>query len=137
MAIVLKPLSELLRHATQAIHKAFAAENRSALTIDRLTVLSQVINGPQKQRAIVEATGIDRSTLSELIRAMVKQGLVTSRRDQDDQRATLVSITVFGRREHRTAAASLVNAETALLDTLDPQHRAQLIRALVMLKLHD
>ncbi len=49
--------------------------------------------GPSRQAALAEALGLDASTVSRHVRALVDEGLVESSRDPDDGRATVLSIT--------------------------------------------
>jgi DNA-binding MarR family transcriptional regulator len=53
-------------------------------------------SGPSRQQALAEALGLDASTVSRHVRALVDEGLVESSRDPEDGRATLLTITAQG-----------------------------------------
>jgi MarR family transcriptional regulator, temperature-dependent positive regulator of motility len=48
------------------------------------------------QTQLVERTGIDRSTLADVVRRMLKKGLLQRRRTRDDARAYAVKLTGEG-----------------------------------------
>jgi DNA-binding MarR family transcriptional regulator len=50
------------------------------------------------QTQLVERTGIDRSTLADIVRRMLKKGLLQRRRTRDDARAYSVKLTEQGAR---------------------------------------
>ena len=58
-----------------------------------LTINSEI---KQSQTDIVESTGIDRSTLSDIVRRMVDSGLMARRRDKMDARSYVVALTPKG-----------------------------------------
>ena len=72
------------------------------------------------QTMLVEATGIDRSTLAEMVRRMLDRGLLSRSRTEQDARANAISITPTGRRTLRGARLAAERAERALLDLLRP-----------------
>lgn len=50
------------------------------------------------QTALVELTGIDRSTLADMVQRMLEKGLLSRERTtQEDQRANAVAISSAGR----------------------------------------
>lgn len=55
------------------------------------------------QTELIAKTGVDRSTLSDLIRRLNKKGLITRKRDKDDARAYRVSITADGKSKLKSA----------------------------------
>src|SRR6476659_8185536 len=60
-------------------------------------------NDGVSQTALVEITGIDRSTLAEMVRRMLDKGLLSRERTEEDQRANAVAISQSGRKALRTA----------------------------------
>ena len=50
------------------------------------------------QTDLVNRTGIDRSTLADMISRMIKHGLLTRRRTAEDARANSVRLTAQGRK---------------------------------------
>ena len=61
-----------------------------------LVTVSQ--NEGLSQTQLVEQTGIDRSTLADIVRRMLKKGLLQRRRTKDDARAYAVKLTDEGGR---------------------------------------
>lgn len=86
--------------------------------------------GPIFQRQIVEQTGIDRSTLSELLRRMATLGMVVNVRRMADLRSISVSITPRGRAALLKADDQLADAEASLMRTIKPEDRAPFLRAI-------
>ena len=82
------------------------------------------------QTALVEMTGIDRSTLAEMVRRMVEKGLLSRERTEEDQRANAVAISASGRKALRSARLAAERAERALLDALPASDRARFVKAL-------
>ena len=69
----------------------------SGLTPRQLTVLSVVAeNDGLSQTGIVESTGIDRSTMADMVRRLTKKGLLQRRRSKTDARAYNISLTEDG-----------------------------------------
>ena len=85
------------------------------------------------QTALVDSTGIDRSTLAEMMRRMLDRGLVTRERVKDDQRANAITITPGGRKALRGARLAASRAEKALLDTLPAGERGRFVKSLAMI----
>jgi DNA-binding MarR family transcriptional regulator len=82
------------------------------------------------QTGLVETTGIDRSTLAEMVRRMMERGLISRERVKDDQRANAVAITQSGRKALRGARLAAGRAEKALLDALPASERGRFVKAL-------
>src|SRR5215469_1856080 len=82
------------------------------------------------QTALVESTGIDRSTLAEMMRRMLERGLVSRERVKEDQRANAVAITPAGRKALRGARLASGRAEKALLDVLPATERGRFVKSL-------
>ena len=87
-------------------------------------------NDGVSQTALVEMTGIDRSTLAEMVRRMLDKGLLSRERTETDQRANAVLISPNGRKALRTARTASERAEKALLDALPPAERPKLVKLL-------
>ena len=67
------------------------------MTPRQLTVLSVVAeNDGLSQTGIVESTGIDRSTMADMVRRLTKKGLLQRRRSKTDARAYNISLTEDG-----------------------------------------
>ncbi|HEX4081121.1 MAG TPA: MarR family winged helix-turn-helix transcriptional regulator [Rhizomicrobium sp.] len=85
------------------------------------------------QTALVDATGIDRSTLAEMVRRMLERGLLTRKRTEADARANAVAITPLGRRTLKAARLADEKAERALLEPLPPTDRSRFVKCLSLI----
>jgi DNA-binding MarR family transcriptional regulator len=88
----------LLHRAGQCAEELFQAEIGDVdLTARQLAVLNTVAeNEGLSQTGIVERTGIDRSTLADIVRRLSKKGLLQRRRTKDDARTYAVKLTAEG-----------------------------------------
>jgi DNA-binding MarR family transcriptional regulator len=124
--------SYLLKRCSQFFGDLYAREAGShELTKQQFTLLAALEhNEGASQTALVDITGIDRSTLAEMVRRMLEKGLLSRERTEEDQRANAVAISQSGRKALRTARSASERAEKAMLDTLPPAERQRLIRLL-------
>jgi len=124
--------SHLLRRCVQYANDLFAHEpTASDLTKQQYTVLVAVEqNEGVSQTDLVVLTGIDRSTLAEMIRRMIEKGLLTRERTESDQRANAVHLATSGRKALRGARAASDRVERALLSALPAGDRAKFSRML-------
>lgn len=124
--------SHLIKRCQQYFGDLYAREAGSCeLTKQQFTVLAALENNEGvSQTALVEMTGIDRSTLAEMVRRMLERGLVSRERTEQDARANAVAITTNGRKALRVARSAADRAEKALLEPLPAGERAKFIKAL-------
>ncbi len=124
--------SHLIRRCQQYFGDLYAREaGASELTKQQFTVLSALENNEgASQTALVEMTGIDRSTLAEMVRRMLERGLLSRERTEEDARANAVAITSNGRKALKAARTAADRAERRLLDSLPPSERTKFIKAL-------
>jgi DNA-binding MarR family transcriptional regulator len=122
----------LLRRAQQYANDLYAKEvGASGPTPRQFEVLFAVSqNEGLSQTDLVRATGIDRSTLADMIARMLKKGLLSRHRTKDDARANAVSITPSGRRMLSGAMASVNKAESGALGVLPASQRGGFMKAL-------
>jgi DNA-binding MarR family transcriptional regulator len=127
--------SHLLRRCNQYFGDLFGRETGDRdLTRQQYLVLAVLDqNDRASQTALVEATGIDRSTLAEMVRRMLVRGLLSRSRTQMDGRANEITITQAGRRILRSARLAAERAERALLDPLPPPERSRFVRSLALI----
>jgi DNA-binding MarR family transcriptional regulator len=127
--------SHLIRRCQQFYGDLYAREvGARELTKQQFTVLAALEhNDGVSQTALVEITGIDRSTLAEMVRRMLEKGLLSRERTEEDQRANAVAITASGRKALRAARNAADRAEKALLDALPPGERTRFIRSLAQI----
>jgi DNA-binding MarR family transcriptional regulator len=127
--------SHLLRRANQFANDLYTEEQDSkALTQRQFAVLFAVDKQEGvSQTALVRATGIDRSTLADMIVRMTNKDLLARKRTEEDQRANSVKITAAGRRALRSAMPSVMKAESRILDVLPARLRNDFIKCLTMI----
>lgn len=133
------PDYELGNSPSHLIHRAqqFAADcytetaGRSVLTQRQFAVLTTVAeNEGLTQTALVRATGIDRSTLADLVARLVSKGLLDRERAPHDGRANLVRITNTGRQILTQLLPSVARADAAILAALPKSKRTAFLDAL-------
>lgn len=128
-------LLHVLHRVTQVAHDAYM-EKASDLDITprQFVVLAVVDAHPgASQTQVVEVSGIDRSTLAELVKRLIKGGHLKRRRAKHDARAYEVSITALGRKALKCAEDRAKNVEAVLLGSMSPTERETLMRQLAAL----
>jgi DNA-binding MarR family transcriptional regulator len=124
--------SHLLRRCVQYANDLFSREpGASDLTKQQFTVLAAVEqNEGMSQTDLVGITGIDRSTLAEMIRRMIEKGLLDRERTESDQRANAVRIAASGKKALRSARTASERVERILLSSLPATDRTKFLRML-------
>ena len=124
--------SHLIRRCQQFYGDLYAREaGGKELTKQQFTLLCALEqNDGTSQTALVEITGIDRSTLAEMVRRMLEKGLLSRERTEEDQRANAVAISPSGRKALRGARNAADRAERALLEALPQPERQKFVKAL-------
>lgn len=119
----------LLHRAGQCAGDVFQSEMRSEdITPRQFAVLVAVSeNEGLSQTNLVEMTGIDRSTLADIIRRMLKKGLVQRRRTKEDARAYAVKLTEEGRRILRSAEPMAKKVDERILEALPAAQRERFL----------
>jgi MarR family transcriptional regulator, temperature-dependent positive regulator of motility len=119
----------LLHRAGQCAGDVFQTEMKvEGLTPRQLAVLTTVANNEGlSQTGLVERTGIDRSTLADIVRRMQRKGLLQRRRTREDARAYAVKLTDEGRRILRTAEPLARKVDDRILEALPNKQRDQFI----------
>ncbi|MEZ5843608.1 MAG: MarR family transcriptional regulator [Hyphomicrobiaceae bacterium] len=122
----------LLHRAGQCAGDIFQGEmDASDLTPRQYAVLVTVSkNEGLSQTNLVDRTGIDRSTLADIIRRMLKKGLLQRRRTKEDARAYAVKLTDEGRRVLATAEPIVRRVDERLLSVLPANQRDRFLRDL-------
>src|SRR5215831_16549916 len=124
--------SHLLRRCVQYANDLFSREpGASDLTKQQFTVLAAVEhNEGISQTDLVAMTGIDRSTLAEMIRRMIEKGLLDRERTESDQRANAVRMAPGGRKALRSARTASERVERTLLSGLSASDRPRFLKML-------
>lgn len=127
-----KSPQHLLHRAAQYASDIFSAEvGSNGLTHRQFTVLLAVEqNEGASQTELVSITGIDRSTLAELISRLTAAGLLQRRRTKADARVNTVRLSAAGRRALNAAQPGAKAADRRLLRVLDKDQRKVFIKAL-------
>ena len=125
--------SHLLHRAGQCAAEIFHAEMKDGdLTPRQLAVLVTVANNEGlSQTGLVERTGIDRSTLADIVSRMLKKGLLQRRRTKEDARAYAVKLTEEGRRILRSSDSMAKKVDERILEALPSKQREQFIGLLL------
>jgi DNA-binding MarR family transcriptional regulator len=132
----------LERSATHLLQRAvrlaldFHAEaaGPDAVTQRQYTVLAAASAADgQNQNDLVRATGIDRSTLAELVSRMLSKGLLERERSTTDARANAVCHSASGRASLAEGAGAATAADERLLGLLAPKKRESLMKILASL----
>ena len=95
-----KSFSHLLKRAVQySVHLYMDEVGKTGLTHRQFTVLSAVdTNDGKSQTELVKITGIDRSTLADLVARLMAQGYLQRRRTKEDARANAIRLTPVGKK---------------------------------------
>lgn len=119
----------LLHRAGQCAGDIFQAEMASGEVTPRqfavLVTVSQ--NEGLSQTDLVEKTGIDRSTLADIVRRMLKKSLLQRRRTKEDARAYAVKLTDEGWRVLRGAEPMARRVDDRILSVLPAAQRERFI----------
>jgi DNA-binding MarR family transcriptional regulator len=107
---------------------------RTGLTQRQYAVLiAAERNENASQIELVRLTGIDRSTLADLIARLTAQGYLQARRGRDDGRTNAVRLTAAGRRALRAAEPGAGEADKLVLSAIPARHRKAFLEALASL----
>jgi DNA-binding MarR family transcriptional regulator len=119
----------LLHRAGQSAGDIFHAEMKvGGLTPRQLAVLFTVSQKEGlSQTGLVERTGVDRSTLADIVRRLQRKGLLQRRRTREDARAYAVKLTEEGRRVLRTAEPLARKVDERILEALPAKQREQFV----------
>jgi DNA-binding MarR family transcriptional regulator len=122
----------LLHRAVQCASDIFQGEMGDGdLTPRQYAVLVAVSqNEGMSQTHLVEKTGVDRSTLADIVRRMLKKGLLQRRRTKDDARAYAVRLTEEGWRVLKAADPLARRVDDKILSVLPGQQRERFLQDL-------
>jgi DNA-binding MarR family transcriptional regulator len=122
----------LLHRAGQCADELFALNvGKTELTPRQFAVLAAAAAVEDlSQTALVDATGIDRSTLADIVRRLVERGLLARRRTKTDARMYAVKLTAAGQSAMKVAGPVAEQTDETLLASLPASQRAQFLSAL-------
>ena len=126
------PVSFLLKRAAQYSADLFAEQlGKTGLTQRQFTLMETVLaNEGASQTELVKTTGIDRSTLADLVNRLETQGYVRRQRSSTDARVNFVFLTDHGRGTVLKAKPVAMLVDEALVNTLPDQLRHPFVQAL-------
>jgi DNA-binding MarR family transcriptional regulator len=127
--------THLLHRALQlALDFHADAAGPSALTQRQFTVLAAASHAEGlTQNDLVRATGIDRSTLADLVARLLAKGLLLRERSATDGRANTVRLSDAGRQALAEGAGAAATADLRLLALLSPKKRDGFMKTLASL----
>lgn len=122
----------LLHRAGQCAEVLFANETgKTELTPRQYAILACVQQNPDiSQTGLVEQTGVDRSTLADIVRRLVKKGLLQRKRTRNDARMYAVRLTAKGQSALTAMKPAAARVDQRILSVLRNNQRGDFIEAL-------
>lgn len=127
----------LLHRAGQCADEMFAVTvGEAGLTPRQYAVMAAIADSEEpSQTTLVERTGIDRSTMADIVRRLTSRGLVQRRRTRRDARRYAVRLTDKGETALRVAEPAARSTEERLLAALPATQRDAFLRSLARIVL--
>jgi MarR family transcriptional regulator, temperature-dependent positive regulator of motility len=131
--------SHLLHRAQQAAAERFAvAFGADGPTLRQVAVLAAVsAREGLTQTELVRTTGVDRSTLAEMVARMTSRGLLARSKSETDARANAVRLTDAGRAALAAAEPTLLAVDAAVIALVPKAKRAAFLEALTRIALDE
>ncbi len=122
----------LLRRAQQYADDLYKAEVGSSGPTPRQFAVLHTVSQDEglSQTDLVRRTGIDRSTLADMIARLTKKGLLARQRTKTDARANAVKLTAAGKKVLNSATAKVTKAETKALSMLPKTAQSGFVKTL-------
>ena len=122
----------LLRRAQQYADDLYKKEvGSTGPTPRQFTVLHTVSEDEGlSQTDLVRKTGIDRSTLADMIARLTAKGYLARQRTKDDARANAVKLTAAGKKVLKSAEGKVMKAEEEALSMLPKTQQASFMKNL-------
>ena len=134
VAALARSPSHLLHRALQLALDIYGEEVGAGLTQRQYAVLAAVLaNEGLTQTDLVRATGIDRSTLADMIARMIEKGYLARERSSLDARAKTVRLTDMGRDALARTGPRVADADARILGHLTAGKRDGFVAALFAL----
>jgi DNA-binding MarR family transcriptional regulator len=130
-----KSPSHLLHRAQQiAANHSASALKAAGVTLRQFSVLAALSgNEGVSQSDLVNATGIDRSTLADMVARMEQAGLIKRVASKTDARAKSVSLMAKGRKALEKAQPAVDAADAALFEAMPKTKQDALLSGLTKL----
>lgn len=125
-------LLHLLHRASQMADDSFSSRiGTGELTARQFIVLTAVAaREGSSQTTIAEMTGIDRSTLADVIGRLQRRGFIARKRTRQDARAYAVRLTDAGQRLLATAHPIAAWVDGQLIGAIASQKRSEFVKHL-------
>ena len=122
----------LLHRAGQCADELFTLNvSGTELTPRQYEVLKAVADQPDpSQTTLVQCTGIDRSTLADIVRRLSERDLLVRRRTPEDARKYAVRLTQKGVQILAQAEPAVQATNSSLLDAIPASERANFLESL-------
>ena len=115
-------LHRVHQRATELFQEKMAGIDITARQYVVLVTVAQ--NDGASQQDIIDNTGIDRSTVSQIMQTMIRKGLLKRKRTKEDARAYAITVTDQGRDILKASEAIVEGVNEALVAAL-PATRAK------------
>lgn len=127
----------LLHRAGQCADEMFAfTVGEVGLTPRQYAVMAAIAESEEpSQTTLVERTGIDRSTMADIVRRLTSRGLVQRRRTRRDARRYAVRLTDKGEGALRLAEPAARSTDERILSALPATQRDAFLRSLARIVL--
>ena len=124
--------SHLLHRAQQsAVNLSAATLSEQGLTLRQFAVLAALAREEgQSQARLVDQTGIDRSTLADMVSRMERAGYIKRIDSKEDRRAKAVSLMAKGRKAYEAALPGVEAADKQVLDMIRANRRTGFLASL-------
>lgn len=122
----------LLHRAGQCADELFAVSiGETGLTPRQFAVMKAIATSDEpSQTTLVDRTGIDRSTMADIVRRLTSRGLVQRRRTRRDARRYAVRLTDKGEGALRQAEPAARTTDERILSALPATQRDAFLRSL-------
>ena len=121
--------------AIHLLRRVRRGDDEAGLSAPRLSALSVVIyRGPISLTELARAESVTAPTMTRLVQALVKSGLVEKSMDESDNRAVLLRATPAGRSTLGLARARRLAALEEILGRISPNDAEQVARAVDILE---
>lgn len=137
--MIVKAGNPLNRSAAHLLHRAgqraadiFASEAGTGGLTPRQFAVLVVVSDEEglTQTDLVGRTGIDRSTLADIVARLLSRGLIQRRRAKDDGRAYAIKVSTQGAKALREAQPAAAAADMRLLASLPLAKRQEFLESL-------
>lgn len=127
-----RSFSHLLKRAVQySVHLYMEEVGKSGLTHRQFTVLAAVDSFEGKsQTELVKVTGIDRSTLADVVARLMAQGYLQRKRSKEDARTNAIRLTPVGKKMLRTCQSGAEDIDRKLMGHFSAADRKVMMECL-------